>query len=109
MVNYDVILNLISIVLLLIILFVILFGCKGGRRERFTNKEDDEEEEKPKKEVKKDNKPVLSKFENKVLNELSNGTLTTEAFTDLIKKEKFTQDNLNNVINFVEYSKGVVN
>jgi hypothetical protein len=106
MVNYDVILNLISIVLLLIILFVILFGCRG-RRERFTNKEDNDEETTPKKEV-KDNKPSLSNFENKVLNELSNGTLSTEAFTDLIKKEKFTQENLNNVINYMEYSKGVI-
>jgi uncharacterized membrane protein len=99
MANYDTILNITSIVLLLLILFIILFGCKNKRyREQFTDKNDKKE----------DDKPTLSAFENKVLEQLSNGELTTEAFTDLIKKEKFTQDNLNNVINYVEYSKGVV-
>ena len=67
MVDYDIILNIISVVLLFIILFIILFGCKGRRyRERFSNNNEEE------------------------------------------KKEKFTNENLNNVINFVEYKKGVV-
>jgi len=99
MANYDTILNITSIVLLLLILFIILFGCRSKRyREQFTDKNDKKE----------DDKPTLSAFENKVLEQLSNGELTTEAFTDLIKKEKFTQDNLNNVINYVEHSKGVL-
>jgi len=99
MANYDTILNITSIVLLLLILFIILFGCRNKRyREQFTDKNDKKE----------DDKPTLSAFENKVLQQLSNGELTTEAFTDLIKKEKFTQDNLNNVINYVEHSKGVL-
>jgi len=99
MANYDTILNITSIVLLLLILFIIIFGCRNKKyREQFTDKNDKKE----------DDKPTLSAFENKVLEQLSNGELTTEAFTDLIKKEKFTQDNLNNVINYVEHSKGVI-
>lgn len=101
MVDYDIILNIISVVLLFIILFIILFGCRNrGYRERFANKEEEEKEKKA--------EPVLSAFENNVLKKLSDGSLSTEEFTDLIKKEKFTQDNLNNVINFVDYNKGVM-
>lgn len=107
MVNYDIILNIISVVLLFIILFIILFGCRGRKyREQFTNNEIDTEKEE---ETKKNNKqPILSQFENNILTQLSNGSLSTEAFTDLIKKEKFTQDNLNNVIDYVEYFKGSI-
>jgi uncharacterized membrane protein len=102
MVNYDIILNIISIVLLFIILFIILFGCRGKRyRERFTNNNEKEEKEQSK-------KPTLSPFENNILEKLSNGSLSTEAFTNLIKEEKFTKDNLNNVINYVEHNKGVM-
>ncbi len=100
MVDYDIILNIISVVLLFIILFIILFGCKGrGYRERFTNEKEEEN---------KSTEPTLSPFENNVLKKLSEGTLSTEQFTDLIKKDKFTKDNLNNVINYVEYNKGIM-
>lgn len=103
MVDYDIILNIISVVLLFIILFIILFGCKGRRyRERFSNNEKEEEKKE------KITEPTLSPFENNILKQLSDGTLSTEAFTDLIKKEKFTKDNLNNVINFVDYNKGII-
>jgi flagellar biosynthesis/type III secretory pathway M-ring protein FliF/YscJ len=133
MVNYDVILNLVSIVLILLILFMILFGCKSpinkrGYYERFSNKnEDDEEQEeeeeedddekeeekfenKEKKEDDKEskeqkpkkNKNELTGFESQILNQLSNGQLTTEGFTNLIATEKFTQKNLENIINHVE-------
>lgn len=126
MVNYDAILYLVSIVLVLLILFMILFGCKSNGRhyyEKFTDKEDnlkdqenereDEQEEgKMKKPIvnqeQKKNKeePYLSNFENKILNELSTGQLTTEAFTNLIANQQFTQTNLENMINYVEYNKG---
>ena len=103
MVNYDIILNIISLVLLFIILFIIVFGCKGryiNYNERFENKEENKE---------KDNKPTLSPFENKILEQLSSGELTADKFTDLIRTERFTQENLTNVINYVEHFKGVVN
>ena len=134
MVNYDVILNLVSIVLILLILFMILFGCKSpinkrGYYERFSNKNEDDDEEqednsddekeeekfenKEKKENKEDdkeskeqkpkkNKNELTGFESQILNQLSNGQLTTEGFTNLIATEKFTQKNLENIINHVE-------
>jgi len=102
MVEYDNILNIISIVLLLIILFIIIFGCRERKyNERFTNNKEEEEK-------KEEKKPILSAFENNILKQLSDGSLTTEQFTDLIKKEKFTQQNLNNVIDYVEYNKGLV-
>ena len=52
---------------------------------------------------------VLTQFENNVLKKLSNGELSTDDFAELIKKEQFTTQNLNNVINYVEHFKGVVN
>ena len=109
MVNYDILLNLVSIVLVLLILFMILFGCKRDGRhyfERFENPEA-EKEEKPK-EKKVTEKFELSQFENQILNQLSSGQLTTEAFTNLIATEKFTQKNLENMINYVEATKGEV-
>ncbi len=108
MVNYDILLNLVSIVLVLLILFMILFGCKRNGRhyfERFENPEA-EKEEKPKKKVIE--KFELSQFENQILNQLSSGQLTTEAFTNLIATEKFTQTNLENMIKYVEATKGEV-
>lgn len=107
MVNYDTILNLVSIVILLIILFIIVFGCRfrmvNSYYENFSNK--DEKDDKNKKET---DKTELSPFENKVLEELASGQMTTEAFTDLIKTERFTQQNLDNMIAHVEKNKGIV-
>jgi hypothetical protein len=108
--NYNTILNLISIVLLFIILFIIIFGCKGRRmffNEKFTDKNEDTSEPTEKKDT--TSEPVLTQFENNVLKKLSTGELSTEEFADLIKKEKFTTENLNNVITYVEHFKGVVN
>lgn len=129
MVNYDAILYLVSIVLVLLILFMILFGCKSnGRRyyEKFENKDDKLEEgedehdegetkkptinkqehEKGQKVNKNKEEPYLSNFENQILSQLSSGQLTTEAFTNLIANQQFTQTNLENMINYVEYNKG---
>ena len=129
MVNYDVILYLVSIVLVLLILFMILFGCKSnGRRyyEKFTDKDDKleeredehdegetkkptinkQEQQNEKKVNKNKEEPYLSNFENQILSQLSSGQLTTEAFTNLIANQQFTQTNLENMINYVEYNKG---
>ena len=124
MVNYDAILYLVSIVLILLILFMILFGCKSnGRRyyEKFSNNDEEQEKEQEKEREKlkakqsqeqKNNKnkeePSLSNFENEILGQLSSGQLTTEAFTNLIANQQFTQTNLENMINFVEYNKGSI-
>jgi len=129
MVNYDAILYLVSIVLVLLILFMILFGCKSnGRRyyEKFTDKDDKleeredehdegetkkptinkQEQQNEKKVNKNKEEPYLSNFENQILSQLSSGQLTTEAFTNLIANQQFTQTNLENMINYVEYNKG---
>jgi len=100
MVNYDAVLNIISVVLIFIILFIILFGCRfrNNRYERFTNPEEEKE--------KKDNTPGLSDFENQILDKLSNGMLSTDGLTELITSQKFTQENLENMINYVEHFKG---
>lgn len=129
MVKYEKIINIISIVLLLTILVVVLFGCHyGGCRsfnyEGFENNENSNEEE-PKKEVKeeKEKKPEITEknektdeevknsltaFEKTVLEGLTSGSLTTNTLSDLIKAEKFTSVNLNNLINYVEHFKGVI-
>ena len=132
MVKYEKIINIISIVLLLTILVVVLFGCHyGGCRsfnyEGFENNETSNEEE-PKKEVKeeKEKKPEmteksekkeqtdeevknsLTSFEKTVLEGLTSGSLTTNTLSDLIKAEKFTSVNLNNLINYVEHFRGVI-
>jgi len=122
MVNYDAILYLVSIVLVLLILFMILFGCKrDGRRyyERFSNSDNDDTNDSndtndnndtnDSNNKKKEKKPVeLSGFENQILEQLSSGQLTTESFTNLIATQKFTQTNLENMINYVEQNKGMI-
>lgn len=131
MVKYEKIINIISIVLLLTILVVVLFGCHyGGCRsfnyEGFENNENSSEE-KPKKEVKEEKqknpeitekdekaqtdeevKNSLTAFEKTVLEGLTSGSLTTNTLSDLIKAEKFTSVNLNNLINYVEHFRGVI-
>jgi hypothetical protein len=114
MVQYDNILFLLSIFLILVILFLVLFGCRRTRiinanYERFTNINDNDEKEelteitetKKEKEVEK-----LSTFEKSILDGLSSGSLTTDNLSTLIKEEKFTENNLENLINYVEHFKG---
>lgn len=99
MVDYNNILNMISLLLAFIILFIILFGCKCEKsnrpmiKENFENNEEKKEEE-------------LSTFEKSILNGLSGGSITTKDLTSLIKNEQFTEKNLDNLIGFVEKFKG---
>lgn len=102
--NYNKIINIISIILIILILFVILFGCqyqKYNYYERFENNEK-EKETKPEKENN------LSSFEQSILKGLTDGSLKTDNLTSLIKEEKFTEHNLNNIIQHVEKFKGNV-
>jgi hypothetical protein len=80
MVEYNNILNMISLLLAFIILFIILFGCKCNScitpttiKEKFENNEEKKEEE------------DLSKFEKSILEGLSSGTITTKDLSSLIK------------------------
>ena len=101
MVEYNNILNMVSLLLAFIILFIILFGCKcnsplisSSIKERFENKEEEKKEE------------DLSKFEKSILEGLSSGSITTKDLTSLIKNEQFTEKNLDNLIGHVEKFKG---
>jgi hypothetical protein len=98
MVEYNDILNMVSLLLAFIILFIILFGCKCQTstivKERFENKEEEKKEE------------DLSSFEKSILNGLSAGSITTKDLTSLIKNEQFTEKNLDNLIEHVEKFKG---
>jgi hypothetical protein len=98
MVDYNNILNMVSLLLAFIILFIILFGCKCNSpqiiKERFENKEEEKKDE------------DLSKFEKSILEGLSAGSITTKDLTSLIKNEQFTEQNLENLIGHVEKFKG---
>jgi len=105
--NYENILSIFSLILILIILFVIIFGCnyRGCRYyENFENNENKNEN----KDENKDNND-LSSFEHSILSGLTNGSITTEKLANLIKEEKFTPTNLNNLINYVEKFNGNIN
>jgi len=102
MFDYN-ILNLISLILAFIILFIIMFGCKCNTyMERFENKKEELKD-------KKDINEGLSSFEKSVLEGLSSGSITTKDLTSLIKNEQFTENNLNNLITYVEKFKGNMN
>jgi hypothetical protein len=100
MVEYNDILNMVSLLLAFCILFIILFGCKCHTmpyvKEKFENKEEDKD--------KKDEE--LSSFEKSILNGLTGGSITTKDLTSLIKNEQFTEKNLDNLIGHVEKFKG---
>ena len=121
--KYDTIINTILVILILTIIVVILFGChyKGCRYfEKFENSS--QEDEKKKKDLldnikkdsgknsksKKDEDNSLSSFEKTVLEGLSTGSLNTDGLAKLIKEEKFTNMNLDNIIKYVEKAKGNV-
>lgn len=124
---YENILNLLSIILILMILFVIVYGCQykhynlhnkqRTNYEKFENKEaeiESEHKKEPehKKETEKNNGQCsvdISAFEKSILDGLSNGSVSTDKLTNLIKEEKFTEKNLENLINYVETFKGMVN
>ena len=119
MVNYESIISLLSIMLILIILFVVLFGCRCyNYYEHFeTSKEEKKEEKKGqekfinemKEKMKNENMgngEGLSEYENTILKAFSTGKMTPEKFADLINKEQFTEDNLDNLISYVEKFKG---
>jgi hypothetical protein len=116
MVNYESIISLLSVMLILVILFIVIFDCRCHHYyERFTNEEEkkgnekfiSEMEDKMKKEkIVEDSNGNLSQYEKTILEGLTRGSITTETFTNLVKNEKFTENNLNNLIAYVEKTKG---
>jgi len=114
MINYNNLFNLISLILVLIILFIIIYGCQYKTRENFENSEENKSEEK--KEDKKEDKkktdtgiPIISSFENSIMQGLTSGSLTVDGLTKIIKDGQFTSTNLENIISYVEHFKGAYN
>jgi len=93
--EYDYILNLFSLLLIIGILFIITYGCQYKKHyERFTDIQEQEEYEK--------NLEGLSAMETDVVKKLTTNQMSMEQFTDLIEKAKFTKENLDNIINYVD-------
>jgi hypothetical protein len=106
MINYNNLFNLISLILVLMILFIILYGCQyriPKNVERFENKEEEKKESEDSSLVK------LSSFEKSILEGLTSGLINTDALSEMIKTQKFTPTNLENLINYVETFKGSYN
>jgi len=119
-VDVDNLLIIISFALLIAIFFNLLYGCSYRKpREFFDNKETKDEKEDAKDDKVKSKKskesfedkpkessvpsvsqvpPVqLSKFEQEIKEGLENGTLKENDIMELIKAEKFTQVNVDNL------------
>jgi len=110
--KYETIVNTILLILILTIIIVVLFGChyKGCHYfEKFENKEEKKESKIKKETNNKKDEEILNSFEKSVLDGLSTGSLNTDGLASLIKEEKFTPMNLNNIINYVEKFRGVTN
>lgn len=93
--NLDNILLFVSLFLALAIFVSVAFGCafrKNSMFESFANK-------------KKGSGNGLSKFENQLLEGISSGKIGAEKIEQFIKSEKFTKDNLSNMIKHVEKMK----
>jgi len=118
--NYNIILNLFSLVLVLSILFIVIYGCQfkkynNKRIERFTDVNENEynnenennidiiETAKIKNDNNEKNKITgLEGFEGKILDGLNNGTINDMDMKKLIETGTFTKDNLENIIKYVE-------
>jgi hypothetical protein len=108
---YNNILSLFSLVMALAILFIVLFGCQYKRYRHYEGFQDIKTDEKkePTPETPKTSPPSktdLSHFENKLMEGLNDGTVSTKDLETMIKKEEFTQENLENMINYIEKFKG---
>lgn len=114
---YNNILSLLSLVMALAILFIVLFGCQFKKYNSFEGFENEKKEDNGK--VKQsentvtaaslDAKPtILSEFENKIYEGLISGKTTAKELEELIQREEFTQNNLENMINYVEKFKNKI-
>jgi cell division protein FtsN len=104
--NVNTILIYVSLLLAIAIFCSIVFGCyfKNHKIEKFSDTKDSKNNTKStiKDSKDKEEKKVLSKFENDILTKLSKGDMDNEEVEKLIKAEKFTKDNLSNIIEHLE-------
>jgi outer membrane lipoprotein-sorting protein len=87
--NFNTLILYVTLFLALAIFISVLFGCAFRKnKESFTNA-----------------KNGLSKFENQMLQGISGGNIGADKISELIKRGKFTQKNLENMIKQVEKMK----
>jgi uncharacterized membrane protein YraQ (UPF0718 family) len=122
--NINTILLYISLVLAVAILFSVIFGCffKKRKIEKFAtdskeagndlaavSKKDDKKKDdkkvshnadKKKEDSKTESK--LSQFETSIVDGLSSGKMSSKDLEKFIQDGKFTKDNLNNMISYIE-------
>jgi uncharacterized membrane protein YraQ (UPF0718 family) len=116
--NINTILLYISLILAIAILFSIIFGCffKKRKIENFAteskandvaekkkgdNKKDDDKKEASKTDDDK-TKSKLSHFESSIVDGLSTGKMSSKDLEKYIQNGKFTKDNLENMISYIE-------
>lgn len=118
--NINTILLYISLVLAIAILFSVIFGCffKKRKIEKFatdsndadktldTSKKNNDNKD-GKKESKKEGAGFataskLSNFESSIVDGLSSGKMSSKDLEKFIQDGKFTKENLNNMISFIE-------
>lgn len=119
--KYNNILNLFSLTLVLVILFIVMYGCQfrtyKKRIEKFTDRNDDDNDNKDDNENKDDNdkkddnenkdkrkKNVKKLDENEVylLEQFINEKFNENDINDLILNGKFTNENLENMIEYID-------
>jgi len=90
-IDYSALLLIISLILSILILISVLYGCKytNYKIEKFEN-----------------NDSMLDKFEKNLLDGIKNGKVNSDHINDMIKTNKFTKKNLDNMINYIENFKG---
>lgn len=96
--DFNTLIMIVCLVLALAIFVSVAFGCAfRKRRETFENKKDEKNNS-----VSTTTNNGLSKFENKLLEGLSGGTISSEIIEKYIKDGSFTKENLSNMIKHVE-------
>ena len=104
--DYNYILQMISLILAILILLSILYGCKytNYNIENFESKSEDKKKD-AKKDSKKEQKFKLSPIEESFIDGIKNGDLDIFKISDLIKNGKLDKGNLENMINYIESNK----
>jgi len=101
--KYNNILNLFSLTLVLVILFIVMYGCQfrtyKKRIEKFTDRNDDDNENKDKR---KKNVKKLDENEVYLLEQFINEKFNENDINDLILNGKFTNENLENMIEYID-------
>jgi hypothetical protein len=100
MADYNYVLNLVSLLLIIAILFIIMYGCQYNKHRKIENFMDIEEYEKELENQKTQDESLKKAAD--ITKKLKTDEISTEKFTDMIKDGKFTKDDLDKMIDYVE-------